>query len=106
MVIRQFLFACVLGASGIGAASAMDADTQELGGLQRSSVDSAVVTHEVSGNGGDALGVPHDSSTQNAPASGSSSENCPPNGGSSSTGTQRSRRISLGWQSLLPGSIQ
>jgi len=104
MGIRQFLFACVLGVGGIGAASAMDADTQELGGLQRPGVDSAI-PHEVSGNGGDALGVPHDSSTQNAPASGSSSENCP-TGGSGSSGTQRSRRISLGWQSLLPGSIQ
>ena len=104
MCIRQFLFACVLGVGGIGAASAMDADTQELGGLQRSGVDSNV-THEVSGNGGDALGVPRESNTQNAPASGSSSENCP-TGGSGSSGTQRSRRISLGWQSLLPGSIQ
>ena len=104
MGIRQFLFACVLGASGIGAASAMDADTQELGGLQRSGVDSAV-PHEVSGNGGDALGVPRDSNTQNTPASGSSSENRPV-GGSGSSGSQRSRRISLGWQSLLPGSIQ
>lgn len=105
MGIRQFLFACVLGAGGIGAASAMDADTQELGGLQRSGVDSAI-PHEVSGNGGDALGVPRDSSTQNAPASGSSSENCP-TGGTGSSGTQHSnRRISLGWQSLLPGSIQ
>ena len=105
MGIRQFLFACVLGVGGIGAASAMDADTQELGGLQRSTVDSAI-PHEVSGNGGDALGVPHDSSSQNAPASGSSSENCPTGGGSGSSGTQRSRRLSLGWQSLLPGSIQ
>ncbi|MGO4703629.1 hypothetical protein [Dyella sp. 2RAB6] len=105
MYIRQFLFACVLGASGIGAASAMDADSQELGGLQRPGVDSAV-THEVSNNGTDGLGVPHDSSIQNAPASGSSSENCPTGSSTGSNGTQRSRRISLGWQSLLPGSIQ
>ena len=105
MGIRQFLFACVLGVGGIGAASAMDADTQELGGLQRFGVDSTVASHDVSGNGGDALGVPRDGGNQPAPASGSSSENCP-TGGSGSSSTQRGRRISLGWQSLLPGSIQ
>ena len=103
MGIRQFLFACVLCVGGIGAASAMEADTQELGSLQRGA--DGAVSHDVSGNGSDALGVPHDNSTQSAPASGSSSENCPPGGGGSSA-TQRSRRISLGWQSLLPGSIQ
>ena len=105
MGIKQFLFACVLGVSGIGAASAMDADTQELGSMQRVGPDGAA-SHEVSGNGGDVLGVSHDGASQNAPASGSSSESCPPGGGGGSSGSQRSRRISLGWQSLLPGSIQ
>ncbi|SFS08448.1 hypothetical protein SAMN05216570_2406 [Dyella sp. OK004] len=105
MGIRQFLFACVLGVGGINAASAMDADTQELGSvsMQRVSTDSAV-SHDVSGNGGDALGVSRDTTPQTSPASSSSSENCPTGG--SSSGAQRSRRISLGWQSLLPGSIQ
>ena len=105
MGIRQFLFACVLSVGGIGAASAMDADTQELGSLQRAGVDGAA-SHEVSGNGGDVLGVPRDNGSQNTPASGSSSEGCPPGGSGSSSGSQRSRRLSLGWQSLLPGSIQ
>ena len=106
MGVRQFLFAGVLGFGAIGAASAMDADTQELGSMQRAGVDSAV-THEVSGNGGDALGVARDSNPTSSPASGSSSsENCPPGNGGGSSGSQRSRRISLGWQSLLPGSIQ
>ncbi|WP_266170448.1 hypothetical protein [Dyella subtropica] len=104
MGIRQFLFACVLSVGGIGAASAMDADSQELGSLQRVSADSAV-SHEGGGNSGDGLGVPRDTSPQTSPASSSSSENCPTGSGGSS-GTQRSRRISLGWQSLLPGSIQ
>jgi hypothetical protein len=105
MGIRQFLFACVLGVGGIGAASAMDTDTQELGSMQRAGVDGAV-NHEVSGNGGDVLGVSRDGGSQGSPASGSSSEGCPPGGNGSSSGSQRSRRISLGWQSLLPGSIQ
>lgn len=105
MGIRQFLFACVLGASGIGAASAMDADTQELGSLQRSGVDSAP-SHEASGTGGDVLGGSRESVPPSSPASGSSSENCPTGSGGGSSGSQHSRRISLGWQSLLPGSIQ
>jgi len=104
MGIKQFLFACVLSVGGIGAASAMDADTQELGSMQRVGTVDSGSSHEVSGNGGDALGVPHDSAQQPSPASSSSSENCPTGG--SSSGAQRSRRISLGWQSLLPGSIQ
>jgi hypothetical protein len=83
----------------------MDADTQELGGsLQRGSVDTAA-GHDGGSSGGDALGGPRDvGPPQTSPASSSSSENCPNSGNSS--GTQRSHRISLGWQSLLPGSIQ
>lgn len=104
MGVRKYLFTCVIVAGGIQAAAAMDADARDMNALQRPSADTTD-NHGVSGNGGDALGVPHSSSapSQATPSNGNGSDNCPTDG---SSGTQHSRRVNLGWQSLLPGSIQ
>lgn len=104
MGARHFLLVCVLGAVGVQAAAASEADARDINALQRPSADAAG-SHDGSGSGSDVLGVPHSSGapSQAAPSSSSSSENCPTDG---SSGTQHSRRVNLGWQSLLPGSIQ
>ena len=103
MGFGKFLIGCVLCVGSIGAASAMDADAQDLSSMQRG-VDSGSSNHDGAGSsGGDALGVSHEGSNQTNPASSSSSnDNCPTN----QAPAARGRHAHLGWQSLLPGSIQ
>ena len=105
MSVRKFLFGCVLCVGSVGAASAMDADGQDLGALQHS-LDSSINTHDGAGNnasGGDALGISRENTTPSNSPSSSSSDNCP---NANQATPPRNRRANLGWQSLLPGSIQ
>lgn len=104
MGFGKFLIGCALCVGSIGAASATDADTQDLTSMQRS-VDSASSNHDGGGNSsGDALGLPRDASpSAGSAASSPSNENCP---GVNPVPAPRSHRANLGWQSLLPGSIQ
>lgn len=104
MCARQFLpflFGCTLLATGVQAVSAADVDTQDNGTLQHAAtVDSA----SAKSSGGDALGthdVPPATGSSASPSSDSSSHS-----GGSDNGPTSSRRANLGWQSLLPGSIQ
>lgn len=81
----------------------MDADGQDLNSMQRT-VDSSSASHEgAGGSGGDALGLSREANMSPGPASSSSSDNCPPTPPARSP---RARQNRIGWQSLLPGSIQ
>jgi hypothetical protein len=105
MGIGKFLIACVLCVGGVSAASAMDADGQDLSSMQRG-LDSGASSHEggSAASGGDALGVQRETQTPSSSSSSSSgSDNCP---GPNPASPMRNRRANLGWQSLLPGSIQ
>jgi hypothetical protein len=107
MYVGKILLGCVLCVGGVGAASAMDADGQDLGALQHGLDGGSVGSRDSSGgnasSGGDALGISRESTSPSGPASSSSSDNCP---GTNQGSPQRSRHTNLGWQSLLPGSIQ
>ncbi|RDJ00714.1 hypothetical protein DVT68_06900 [Dyella solisilvae] len=73
--------------------------------MQRN-LDGNMGSHEGAGNsssGGDALGVSRESNTQPGSSSSSSNDNCP---SAAPAPSARNRRANLGWQSLLPGSIQ
>ena len=104
MSVGKVLIGCALCVGGIGAAWASDVDTQDLSSMQRS-VDSTSSNHDGGGNSsGDALGLPRDASPSSGPATSSSSnDNCP---GVNPVTAPHSHRANLGWQSLLPGSIQ
>jgi len=103
MGVGKFLIGCVLCVGSVGAASAMDADAQDLGAMQRS-VDSGSGSHDgAGGSGGDALGLSREANSNPSPASSSSSDNCPT---TTPARAPRSRQNRIGWQSLLPGSIQ
>jgi len=103
MGVGKFLIGCVLCVGSIGAASAMDADGQDLGAAMQRSVDSSSGSHDgAGGSGGDALGLSREANTTPA-ASSSSSDNCPT---TAPARAPRSRQNHIGWQSLLPGSIQ
>ncbi len=96
MKIRHLLVAGLLmGGTGIGTASASSVDTQDLTAPGHATVD-VLAGHDAGGGSGSTAAAPaHDSSV---PAH--------DNDGGSSAHPQVSARHSLGWQSLLPGSIQ
>ena len=96
----QFIFGCTLAAAGIHAAVAADVDTQDVGTLP----------HSVAADG---------ASSKSGASDMLGARDCPPASGSSSSSSTDaashsgsdnnaapSRRVNLGWQSLLPGSIQ
>ena len=100
MKTRHLLIGWALAASGVGMASATSVDTQDLAVGQHAAVDTAT-GHEGGG------------SLDTAPARDSSvsgSEEAAPGASDANTGNpshpQTHRGSSLGWQSLLPGSIQ
>ncbi len=103
MGVGKFLVGCVLCVGGVGVAAAMDADTQDLNSMQHA-VDSSASNHDGGSNssGGDALGISRENAAPAGANSSSSSENCP----GSTPAAPHGRRATLGWQSLLPGSIQ
>jgi hypothetical protein len=107
MCVGKFLIGSVLCVGSISAASAMDADAQDLTTMQHS-VDASNNGHDGSGggsSGGDALGLSREGgSSPSGPNSSPSNDNCPSQ--TPPAAAPRSRRANIGWQSLLPGSIQ
>ncbi|MDG2537907.1 hypothetical protein P5Y53_09555 [Dyella jiangningensis] len=99
------MIGCVLCVGGVNAASAMDADGQDSSAMQRS-LDNNASSHEGAGasSGGDALGLSREAPVSSGSSSSSSSDSCP--GPNPVSPARSNRRATLGWQSLLPGSIQ
>lgn len=107
MRATHWLVGCALCIAGIGSAAATSMDTQDLDSAPRTAADGSSGQGDNTGSGGDALGLARD-----CPQAGSSDSS----GSTSGTGNDRSggassaptpiRRPHLGWQSLLPGSIQ
>lgn len=103
--IHRFV-GCALCIVGFGSASATGLETQDLGNSTQTLVDSGCASSS-GASGGDATGITHDGT----PTSGSSSSSSSSRSGSSrSSGGAATpapaQRHHLGWQSLLPGSIQ
>jgi len=105
VAIGKFLIGCALCVGGLGVASAMDADGQDSSAMQRS-LDNNSSSHEGAGasSGGDALGLSREAPVSSGSSSSSSSDSCP--GPNPVSPARSNRRATLGWQSLLPGSIQ
>ena len=110
MRTRHWLLGLILCLAGIGSVTATSVDTQDIDSSAHASADSAGSARESNGSGGDALGLSRDRPSHSSSSGGDSS------GGSTSRPSDRSgdagpppspvRQSHLGWQSLLPGSIQ
>ncbi|TPG11071.1 hypothetical protein EAH75_08920 [Rhodanobacter glycinis] len=106
MRATHWLIGCALCIAGIGSATATSLDTQDLDSSPHATADSAS-THGGNASGGDALGLSRDCpSASNSDNSGNSSSNGNDHSGGASSAPTQTRRLHLGWQSLLPGSIQ
>lgn len=104
MHATHWLIGCALCIAGVGSAAATSMDTQDMDGTPHAASE-VVSPHDASG--GDALGLnhdctPHGSGTDAAAGSAGSNGH---SGGTSSAPVHASQPH-LGWQSLLPGSIQ
>lgn len=104
MRAAYWLVGCTLCIAGIGGASAASVDSQDLENAPHTIIDSASAHDSTLGGGGEATGLGRDcpSTSNDNSATGSGGGH---SGGSSTTPTP-SHRPHLGWQSLLPGSIQ
>jgi len=118
MSVRHWMVGCLIGLAGIGSAMATDMDAHDITASNHGAVDSSS-RDTGNGTGGDALGLNRDcpSSRHSNEADSSDAESRDAESRSSGTagGSEHGGRISapvsaqpapLGWQSLLPGSIQ
>jgi len=107
MRATHWLIGCALCVAGLGGAAATSLDaTQDLDSSSHATLDNAS-SHDANNGGGDVLGLNRDcpSTGSNDSTGGSAGNGSARSGGTSSTPTP-ARRPHLGWQSLLPGSIQ
>lgn len=118
MNAKHWLIGCVLGVAGFGTAAAATLDTQGIADASHSTAESGGQGDVASAPvGGDILDLNH--STDNADEAGDNSNNDAVQNvthGGIGTGSERAngsmqpshppKRPHLGWQSLLPGSIQ
>lgn len=110
MRATHWLIGCAVCIAGLGSTAAASLDTQALNTSTHATMDGAATREGNAGSGGDALGLSRDSSASNSSSSDSSGT---PSGGAgnehsgtTSPASTPARRPHLGWQSLLPGSIQ
>lgn len=101
-----WLIGCALCIAGTGGATATSLDTQDLDSSPHATADSATA-HGGNASGGDALGLARDCPpASNSDNAGNSSGNGSDHSGGASSAPTQTHRLHLGWQSLLPGSIQ
>lgn len=113
MSARHWMIGCLIGLAGMGSAMATDMDARDITAGSHSATDSNA--RDTGGtSGGDALGLNRDcpssrhgsdNDTSDADSHGSGAGGGSEHGGRISAPTS-ARPATLGWQSLLPGSIQ
>ena len=110
MRATYWLIGCVVCIAGLGSAAAATLDAQDLNTSTHAATrDSESSRESNTSSTGDVLGLSHDSSsvsTSSNDTPGSSSGSGNDHSGTTSHARTPSRRPNLGWQSLLPGSIQ
>jgi len=110
MRATHWLIGCAVCIAGLGSAAAASLDTRDLSTSAHAAMDNAGAHEGTVGSGGDALGLnrsdsaPSNSSNSDSPSS--TSANSVEHPGSTAPTPAPTRRPHLGWQSLLPGSIQ
>jgi len=101
MRATHWLIGCALCIAGIGSAAATSLDTQDQDGAPHAAADNT------SARGGNALGLTRDCPpASTSETSGTTSGNGSDHSGGASSAPTQTHRLHLGWQSLLPGSIQ
>jgi len=116
MSARHWMIGCLIGLAGMGSAMATDMDARDITAGSHGAADSNA-RDAGSTSGGDALGLNRDcpSSSRHGIDTSDASDTDSRGSGGAAGGSEHGGRISaptsarpatLGWQSLLPGSIQ
>jgi hypothetical protein len=108
MRAKYWLIGCVLCLAGIGSAAATNLDSQDQDSSTHATADSSTSHDGGNSIGGDALGLTHGCPPRStsSDSSGSTSSNSNDRSGGAASAPAPTRQLHLGWQSLLPGSIQ
>jgi len=108
MRATHWLIGCALCIAGIGGATAASLDAaQDLDSSTHAALDSTSPHDGNNISGGDVLGLTRDCPpASSSDSSGGTSGNGSSRSGGASSAPTPTRRPHLGWQSLLPGSIQ
>lgn len=107
MRVTHWLVGCALCLAGIGSATAASLETQEQDSSSHATLESTSSHDGNTSSGGDALGLNRDCpSARGSENSGGTSSNGNDRSGGGPSASMPARRPHLGWQSLLPGSIQ
>jgi len=100
------LIGCALCIAGIGGAAATSLESQNLDNSPQAMIDSASSHDGDTLGGGDATGLTGDCTPAASSGSSIDTSGSHDRSGSASSAPSSTRRPHLGWQSLLPGSIQ
>ena len=103
MELKRCLFGCLLALASVGTASAMGVSTQDPT-VPHATIDTG--SHDGGGTSGDGSSANHDCIPPDPASDGADDSGTGGGGGAMTPHPRASRRSSLGWQSLLPGSIQ
>ena len=99
------ILGCALCLAFMGSAMAANLDTQDADNATHAAASRT--SHDSDNGGGDAVGLNHDSGTINSgEAAVGTSRNGNDHSGAAASAPAPTPRPHLGWQSLLPGSIQ
>ncbi len=115
MRARQWMIGCLIGLAGMGSAMAMDLDARDIAGGNRTTAENR--SNDAGVSGGDSLGLNRDTSSSKHAADTDTDSSSDNHGSGAADGSDHGGGISapapahappatLGWQSLLPGSIQ
>lgn len=105
MRATQRILGCALCLAFAGSAMAASLDTQGVDNATHATASRT--SHDSDSSGGDAMGMNHDSSTTaSSEAAAGTSRNGNDHAGAAASAPAPAPRPHLGWQSLLPGSIQ
>lgn len=114
MSARHWMIGCLIGLAGMGSAMATDMDARDITAGSHGAADSSARDAGSSSNG-DALGLNRDCPSSRHGSDNDTSDTDSRSNGGTAGGSEHGGRISaptsarpatLGWQSLLPGSIQ
>ena len=105
MRATHWIFGCALGLAFMGTAAAASLDNQGVDNATHATASRT--SHDSDSSGGDAVGITRDTGTINSSeTTAGGSRNGNDHSGAAASAPAPAPRPHLGWQSLLPGSIQ
>ncbi|MEO9079083.1 MAG: hypothetical protein ABI268_07190 [Rhodanobacter sp.] len=104
MRATHWILGCALGLACMGTAVAASLDTQGVDNATHATTSR--ISHDGDSSGGDSVGIVRETGTTNNSEATGASRSSNDHSGAAASAPAPAPRPHLGWQSLLPGSIQ